>query len=907
MDSKEWNKIKELFSTALCLTDGERVSFLSGVEVGLRREVEKLLANYAAAEDFIAEPAAVGFGFKDDSDDKFIGTKIDDYLILEEIGTGGMGAVYLAEQQEENLSHRVALKLIKRGMDTSSVLKRFVMERQILANLEHPAIARFLDGGSTPDGLPYFVMEYIEGRTITRYCDEANLDINARLQLFQKVAAAVSFAHQNLVVHRDLKPSNILVTADGEPKLLDFGIAKILNPDWAVDTAEATATMFRVMTPEYASPEQLRGLPVTTASDVYSLGVVLYELLTGERPYKIESRLPDEIAREILTREPVRPSSLLSRQTASGTGRENGEATKLRYERLKSLRGDLDNIILKALQNEPSRRFASVQEFSEDIRRHLKGLPVSASADTISYRMAKFIKRHKAGAVAAAAIVTTLITATGVTAWQARRANIERARAEQRFNDVRKLTNSLMFEFHDAIKELPGSTSARALVVKKALEYLETLAAENSGDPSLNFELAVAYGKVAEIQGSYAGTNLGDTQGALENYTKAIIILDGLIAAEPVNVRFLSQQAAALLETTFIYAQRGDRDDLADAFRRTIDRCETLLSIDANDKFAIATLIDIYKNMGDLTSSNGDLAGAIKLYRKSSDLAQQGINENPNDDLAVGRKMGPDEAIAATMGNPNYSNLGDSRGALEIYQRLDSLAKARMDAKPSDATLTGNYVYIVQSLGLVQGSMGDWPTAIKSYERALAAQRSLALSDGDNETAKWRLANLLTDFAHALAKVRRVTESLHHHRESIGILEQSFERDKENSALGAFLARANQRFGDSLLAAGQTEAANSHYEKAVASDQAMADEDKENMDIRWALGDDYAKLSRAKLQLYLQAPQKYPLNEICGLFMSSRSVYEDMLGNGLNIKPVADAIQRLNGEIAQCDQMSATR
>ena len=253
MDSKQWQKVKELFSATLDLPAEERGAFLANVEKNVRFEVEKLLANFEDAEEFINEPAVVEFGFDENrANESPVGKKIDDYQILEEIGAGGMGAVYLAEQQGENLSHRVALKLIRRGMDTNSVLKRFVMERQILANLEHPFIARFLDGGTTADGVPYFVMEYVEGLPIKKYCDAFDLDTKARLELFRKVCAAVAFAHQNLIVHRDLKPSNILVTETGEPKLLDFGIAKLLNPDWTLDSAEVTATMFRVMTPEYA-------------------------------------------------------------------------------------------------------------------------------------------------------------------------------------------------------------------------------------------------------------------------------------------------------------------------------------------------------------------------------------------------------------------------------------------------------------------------------------------------------------------------------------------------------------------------------------------------------------------------------------------------------------------------------
>jgi eukaryotic-like serine/threonine-protein kinase len=328
MNPDQWKLIKGIFNSALELPQPERPEFVleaCGEDAEMRRHVEELLAAHAEAETFIEDsPAAyqsellraVKAEVKAeirDGDAPLAGRRVRAYRLVREVGRGGMGAVYLAVRDDE-FKQRVAVKLIRRGMDTDDVVRRFRRERQVLAALDHPHIARLLDGGTTEDGLPYFVMEYVEGWPITEYADAKRLTTPERLKLFAEVCAAVHHAHQNLVVHRDLKPSNIIVTADGTVKLLDFGIAKLLNPELSGLTIDPTATALRMMTPEYASPEQVRGEKITTASDIYSLGVVLYELLAGERPYRLTSRQPHEILRIVCEQEPERPSTVASRQ-----------------------------------------------------------------------------------------------------------------------------------------------------------------------------------------------------------------------------------------------------------------------------------------------------------------------------------------------------------------------------------------------------------------------------------------------------------------------------------------------------------------------------------------------------------------------------------------------------------------
>ena len=440
------------------------------------------------------------------------------------------GVVYRAFRADDQYRKEVALKVMRAGHDSGSVIARFRKERQILASLEHPNIARLLDGGTTESGAPYLVMELIEGRAIGEYCDEHKLSVADRLQLFVQVCAAVQYAHQRLIIHRDIKRGNILVTGDGVPKLLDFGIAKILDLDGGLGQPEATLTIFRLLTPQYASPEQVRGEPITTASDVYSLGVVLYELITGQSPYPKTKDGPQETAHAVCEFEPLKPSTavrLRKSSARSSTLAHNSESqTRVRTpERLaKQLRGDVDNIVLMALRKESVRRYASAEQFASDIRRYLERVPVLAHKDSWGYRTSKFVVRHKAGVLGATLVALILIAGIIITMREARI-------AQRRFNDVRTLANSLIFDVHDSIRDLPGSTPARKIIVERALQYLNGLAHESAGDVGLQRELAAAYERVGSVQRDYLENNLGDAEGSLASCKKALDLRTQISAA----------------------------------------------------------------------------------------------------------------------------------------------------------------------------------------------------------------------------------------------------------------------------------------------------------------------------------------------------------------------------------------
>ncbi len=832
-----------------------------------------------------------------------------------------MGNVYLAIRADDQYRKRVAIKLIKRGMDTDTILRRFVMERQILANLEHPNIAQLLDGGTTTDGLPYFVMEYIEGQPITRYCDERRLTTAERLELFRHVCSALQYAHQHLVVHRDIKPSNIMVTAEGAPKLLDFGIAKLLTPNWATETDDATLSMMQVMTPEYASPEQLRGQPITTASDVYSLGVVLYELLSGHRPYRLTSRQPEEMARVILQDEPLKPSAAVTitnescrteddqaiRITPKSVGRtREGTVEKLR----RRLSGDLDNIVLKSLRKEPPRRYASVQEFSEDIRRHLEGLPVSAGPDTLGYRARKFTQRHNAGVLAAAVVVIALFAATAITTWQARVAKLERDKAERRFNDVRKLTNSFMFEFHDSIRDLSGSTPARELVVRKALEYLDVLAREDAGDCSLRYELAVAYAKVGDIQGRPLDANLGDTKGALENYRKSADILEALYKSDSSNQQYRKQLANTHMEIAAVNQVIGEIEAALKNNQRALTLLEEQVAVDTTDIPAKLSLAHSYKGVGDITAAKGNLEDAVRNYRKGLEMSEAILAKHREDIPAKRMLMTAYDAIGTTLGNPNYTNLGDAAGALEVYRKLLKVSAELLNADQTSYFNQHSQAYTLKNIGEVLTVTGDWNAALENYRQAIAIQQRLVQADPQDVFANANLAYMLTDMGEALAETKRVASALEQHRKAIEIVSKLSAADKENSLLNTHLTRSYQIYGDALLKAGDVDAALEFYNKALASDAEMAKKEPNNMDISPALAKGHSKISEAQITLATNAmtslPRQLELWQAARKhFGQSQDVYLDMQNHNLRTKPINDALNGVMREIVRCDEALA--
>ncbi len=801
MNPQRWQQVKEILHAATEREPQERAAFIatSCVDDDVRREVESLLEYETSVEHFIEESvfSVAGEVFVEK---EMAGQRIGHYRIEREIGRGGMGAVFLGVRADDQYRKQVAIKFIKRGMDTDAILRRFRNERQILANLDHPNIARLLDGGSTADGLPYLVMEYIQGESIIDYCDHHKLSINERLELFRKVCAAVQFAHQNLIIHRDIKPSNILVTPDGTPKLLDFGIAKLLNPQTGVEPSaamlDATATGLLAMTPEYASPEQICGGRLTTATDVYSLGVVLYELLSGRRLHRFTSRRPDEIARVICDTQPERPSFAVCKEAkgdAKGVSDDNncdsaqlqkisetrGETSALRLRR--RLRGDLDNIVLMALRREPVRRYASVEQFSEDIRRHTENLPIVARKSSLVGQARKFIERNKTGAIAAALILVTLVAGIAATMYQARRAAHQAHNAERRLSELRGLTNSLMFELSDEIDR--GPTQARIVLVRKASEYLNRFSQETNGDSSVQHELATSYLKLGDLQGRPYRPNIGDSAGALVSYRHALQLLEPLAASDSANVEIQSATATAYERIGFLSHRMGESGEAKDYTRRALMMREALWASDKSNHEYRRRLADSYIYLGDVAIATRQ-EEIIKRYRRALELREELAREEPSNtqnlrDVAQALQRIGNLKLADDDAAHNRESWESNARALRLREQVAASSSANVQDQRSLADqlmLTGDSLL----------RLGKANEAIENYERALELFRSLAMTDPANAEARRDLSFVYLKLGQAKTQTNAAARD--HLLNAMHIAQELHERDPNREDLSTLHA-----------------------------------------------------------------------------------------------------------------------
>ena len=773
--------VAELFKSALERPPAERADYLNAAcdNPEVRAEVESLLRAHGRANNFI-DGSALEFAAEmlAQGPSPDLQPQISGYQIISRIGAGGMGDVFLAEDLK--LHRRVALKLVRPGMWSAEIRQRFQYEEQILASLNHPNIAHLHGAGVASDGTPCFVMEYVEGAPIDHYCQRENLSLQARLDLFRKVCAAVQYAHQHLVIHRDLKPSNILVTNDGEPKLLDFGIAKLLTP--TDSTLQPAVTIAGMMTPNYASPEQVRGENVTTASDVFGLGVLLYELLTGRRPYRTRTTSPHEVVRLICEVEPERPSTAVRERESSASD-------------ARLLLGDLDNIVLMALRKEPERRYQSVAQFSEDIRRYLEGLPVSAHKDTVGYRASKFIRRHKVAVIAALLFAGTLVAGIVATEWEAHRANVQRLRAERRFNDVRRLAHSLMFEIHDSVQNLQGSTPTRRLIVTRALEYLDGLAREAGDNASLQRELATAYEKVGEIQGNPYSANLGDTAGALTSYEKAAHIREALrqTAATTDSEMELGRTYRALGD---ILEVKGEVPQTIKEYERSLQLFVRLAAANPADPAVQDELARAYETLAD---GYGHAANAetIRLtnYQKALDLREK-LFTHDRSNAKLQRSIALNLLKIGGVTDPRRPEASAS------IRRGVAMLEALAAADPNDARARRAVGWGYYQLGNTLFAGGDFAGALASRRKAFAIRQQVSANDPQNAQAQFDLGVAYTDLAETLTAMGHPTEAVEEGRLGLAIFQELATADPSNAIYSRNVALCEEKLGDAFARSG---------------------------------------------------------------------------------------------------------
>lgn len=816
MTPELWEQVREVLYEALNRPPAQRSGFLAERCAGrpeVLSEVESLLPA-ASTETW----GLLGVADQHAGADDLSGTLIGNYRLLEELGRGGMGTVYLAVRDDGQYQQRVAVKVVRRGMDTELVLGRFRYERQILAFLSHPNIARLLEGGSTQQGRPYFVMEYVEGMPLLTYCQSKTLPLQARLRLFLQVCSAVEYAHRNLIVHRDLKPGNIMVEHDGTVKLLDFGIARILLPT-APGLEGAHTVGPNLFTPEYASPEQTRGEPVNTATDVYSLGAVLYELLSTRRAHDFKERTPTEMDRVICEVDPPRPSSVLGAQVEGIT---KGD-----------VEGDLDRIVLKALAKDRLQRYSSVEQFSEDIRNYLEGRPVLARDATIRYRAMKFVRRNRVSVGAAAAVAVALIAGIATTTWQAHIARAERDRAEQRFRDVRRLANSLLVE-HDTLAALPGGTGIRAKLIVKALEYLDSLSREAAGDASLRQELATAYEKMGDVQGRPDGANIGDTASALASYRKSLALRESVLASDPGNRQLRQDVASSLARVSGALKRAGDYQAGLEFDKRALELRKLLLETEPGNRAfrrAVATSYttlggslfqvgdwagvlaarrsalqlqeelaadpqadgDDYRSlnlaetrMASIYSRNGDRAAAARMYERSLQTARKGLEKFPRHvQLRLGLAAGLSGLARVQLAEKNYSGaIANQAAAHDLYQEI--AAADPQDTRSRSMLATSHY-----RLGRAYTSLGDARRAAKELQIALEMREKLAAADPANAGAQGEVGEAQAALGDAAARLNQPAAAREWYRKAQAILQKLQQERRSNSASNDELARVN--------------------------------------------------------------------------------------------------------------------
>jgi non-specific serine/threonine protein kinase/serine/threonine-protein kinase len=733
MTREEWARIEVLFDEARQRTGPDRQTWLdaSGVSPETRQLVERMLDSYDSDPGFLEDDSDPAGSVANVVADALVGQRLGAYRIVRPVGRGGMGMVYEAVRDDDEFARRVAIKVLPTWA-ASTLAARFRLERRLLASLDHPGIARLIDSGSGPEHSLYFVMEFVDGDPIDQWSRARNLDVDARVALLVRVADAVADAHRHLVVHRDLKPANILVQADGQPKLLDFGIATLLSEEGA-ESAGLTRTAERRFTPEFASPEQIRGEPVTTATDVYGLGALLYLLLAGRRPHDLRSVSPLEAMRLVCDVDPPAPSAVAAAADAP------------------RIRGALDAVVGKALRKAPRERYATVAELAADLRAWQAGLPVTAAPDSLAQQVRRFVRRHAVGVAASGAVALALVAGGGVAIWQARVAERERARADARFNDVRKLANAVVGPLYDEIAKIPGSTEARRGLVKEALAYLDGLQAEAVDDLDLKAELAEAYQKIGDVQGNPYQSNLGDVEGAKASYSKLMRLRLAVAEARPNDERARLGLAYAHSRDGDMARAEGRRADAVEHFTRALALVEA--TADESEQHQLATS-RMHRSLGVTLSGLGRQADALRhLETALAQFARQPLMSASSDEARREHATVFINMVGTLIDRGQSSDaVPYARQALDLAREILSTTTDRLRAYRLVYSSATSLCNALERLGRIDECIPVWA-------EGLDAIRTLASADPKDVRLRWDVATAYQGLAVLQAKKDRLNEA----------------------------------------------------------------------------------------------------------------------------------------------------
>ena len=807
LSRERWRALSPHLDRALDLPEAERAAWLESMRAAdgaLADDLEALLAEHRRLldEGFLDEGSAPA------SSATLEGQAIGAYTLRSQIGQGGMGGVWLAERSDGRFAGVAAVKLLNAGLVGKEGEARFRREGSILARLRHPHIAHLIDAGVSSFGHPYLVLEHVAGQRIDHYCDARRLSVEARLRLFLDVVAAVAHAHSNLVVHRDLKPSNVLVTGDGQVKLLDFGIAKLIESDTGGEAATAlTREGAALLTPEYAAPEQVTGGSVTTATDVFALGTLLYVLLVGRHPAGTGQPTPAALFRAIVEDEPSRLSSTaVARDAEAPSAAERADLRGTTPAGLRrQLAGDLDTIVAKALKKRPEERYASVTALADDLRRHLAHEPVSARPDSLAYRAAKLVRRNRLPVAAAA--VAAIALAAGFFG-----ANRERAVAERRFVQVREIAARL-FDVEVAVRGLPGSTATRQMIVDIALEYLSRLASEVRGDPELELEVGTAYMRVARIQGVPITSNLGQSEEAERNLLAAEEHIRAVLAERPEQRTALLRLAQITHDRMVLAGLRRPADEALPLARQSAEWLDRYLAGGPIDPVEAEAVVIVLNNVGNRFRLEEQFDEALRLARVGVDVARPFADTELKMQLHIG-------ALKIAM-----ARIYRDRGALEEARAELRDAERIMQPPPGATNQLGllGFALLLSDTGRLLASddapsLGRTEEAVAYFRRAVAIADSIAHQDPNEADSRGKLsvsarplaallatsdpAESLALYDHLLGHLAEITDNPRFRRDEIRTLVSStypLRRLGRNAEANRRLADAFARLRDQKL------------------------------------------------------------------------------------------------------------